>query len=274
MAYREPFLGSGAVFFDLAAAGRLRKDAVHLTDVNADLVGCWLQVRDAADAVIKRLRVLESEYRASPEDHYYQVRDEEFNRPRRDTLPAAAAYTPELAAMFIYLNRTGYNGLFRLNSKGLFNVPRGSYQNPRICDEDNLRRVSTALTGLAADVKHEPFRNVLDAAGEGDFIYFDPPYAPLSATAHFTAYTAGGFNSADQRQLQQVVIQLAERGCHVLLSNSTAQEIADLYDGNRDALRAGIRAHKVPARRAINANAARRGEVMEYAITNVPERAA
>ena len=273
-AYHEPFLGSGAVFFDLAAAGRLRPGAVRLADVNIDLIGCWLQVRDAPGAVIDRLRVLESGYAADPAGHYYRVRDERFNPVRRDTVRGPGDYTPDLAAMFIYLNRTGFNGLFRLNSKGGFNVPRGRYANPRICDEDKLRRAAAALTGLAADVGHEPFDSVLDAAGKGDFVYFDPPYAPLSATAHFTAYTAGGFNSAGQRQLQRVVVELAERGCHVLLSNSTAQEIADLYDGNRDALRAGIRAHKVPARRAINANAARRGEVMEYAITNMPERAA
>ena len=273
-AYHEPFLGSGAVFFDLAAAGRLRGRRVRLTDVNADLIGCWLQVRDAPEAVIERLRTLESGYNAAPEEHYYRVRDGEFNPARRCIPRRADAYTPDLAAMLIYLNRTGYNGLFRLNSKGMFNVPRGRYVNPRICDADNLGRVAATLSELAAAIDYQPYRQVLHAAGRGDFIYFDPPYAPLSATARFTSYTAGGFTSADQRQLQQVVVELAERGCHVLLSNSTAREVTELYDENREALRAGIRAHKVAARRAINSAAARRGAIMEYAITNMPERAA
>jgi DNA adenine methylase len=171
--------------------------------------------------------------------------------------------------MFIYLNRTGYNGLFRLNSRGLFNVPRGRYKNPRICDEDNLRRVSSTLSALSATVEQVPFDAVLHAARRGDFVYFDPPYAPLSTTAQFTSYTSDRFGSEDQRHLQQVVIALAAKGCHVLLSNSTAPEIAALYDGNADAERAGLEAHTVPARRAINSNASRRGRILEYIITNV-----
>ena len=273
-AYHEPFLGSGAVFFDLAAAGRLRRRRVRLADVNADLIGCWLQVRDAPDAVIDRLRTLESGHTDDPAGHYYRIRDKRFNPARRDVICAPGAYTPDLAAMFIYLNRTGYNGLFRLNSKGMFNVPCGRYVKPRICDADNLGRVAAALSDLAAAIDYQPYRQVLQSAGRGDFIYFDPPYAPLSATARFTSYTAAGFTSADQRRLQQVVVELAERGCHVLLSNSTAREVAELYDDNRDALRVGIRAHKVAARRAINSAAAGRGAIMEYAITNMPERAA
>ena len=271
-AYHEPFLGSGAIFFDLADAARLRPHEVRLTDVNVDLIGCWLQVRDKPDAVIERLRALAAGYRQEPAEHYYRIRDEEFNPARTDAGRGPGSYTADLTAMLIYLNRTGYNGLFRLNSRGLFNVPRGRYANPRICDEENLRRVSATLTELAVDVDHEPYRQVLDSARRGDFVYLDPPYAPLSGTARFTSYTSNGFGSADQQQLQQVVIELAERGCHVLLSNSTAREIADLYDNNPDALRVGIRAHTVTARRAINSNAASRGEIMEYAITNVPER--
>ena len=271
-AYHEPFLGSGAVFFDLADAARLRRRSVRLTDVNVDLIGCWLQVRDQPDAVIERLRALAAGYSEEPADHYYRIRDKEFNPARADVKRGPGSYTPDLAAMLIYLNRTGYNGLFRLNSKGTFNVPRGRYTNPRICDEENLRRVSATLAGLAVEINREPYRQVLSSARKGDFIYFDPPYAPPSVTAQFTSYTSGGFTSADQQQLQQVVIELAARGCHVLLSNSTAQEITDLYDGNPDTLRVGIRAHRVTARRAINSNAARRGEIMEYAITNVPER--
>ena len=274
--YHEPFLGSGAVFFDLAAAARLGSGRVHLHDVNADLVGCWSRLRDDPDAVVEGLRRLEAGYRRAPGDHFYRVRNRRFNPGRKKimngTSPSAEAYTAELAAMFIYLNRTGYNGLFRLNSSGLFNVPRGRYKNPRICDEDNLRRVSSTLSALAVVIEHASFDAVLRSADPGDFIYFDPPYAPLSTTAQFTSYTSTGFGSEDQQHLQQVMIELATRGCHVVLSNSTAAEIAALYDGNADAERAGLQAHIVPARRAINSNASRRGHVDEYIITNVPRR--
>ena len=274
--YHEPFLGSGAVFFDLANAGRLGGRRVRLTDVNADLIGCWRQLRDAPDAMVEGLRFLEAD-EAAPGSRYYRVRAR-FNRARaairNGAGPRAEAYSPDLAAMFVYLNRTGFNGLFRLNAGGGFNVPRGKYKRPRICDEDNLRRVSTTLAARSVTVKHAAFDAVLRAARAGDFIYLDPPYAPLSATSEFTSYTADGFDGEDQRHLQQVVIELAKRGCHVLLSNSTAPAIAALYDGNPDAEQAGLRAHTVPARRAINSNAARRGGVEEYVITNLPRRAA
>ena len=271
--YYEPFLGSGAVFFDLVNRGRLPAERVRLTDMNADLIGCCLRLRDAVDEVVAALGNLDTGRRRDPEAHYYWVRDQEFNPARAVILngarPQPDRYTPELAAMLIYLNRTGYNGLFRLNAKGAFNVPRGRYVNPRVCDEDNLRAVAAAFDAVRAMIDYAPYDALLQHAGKEDFVYLDPPYAPLSRTAHFTSYTAGGFSSADQHRLQQVVIELAERGCFVLLSNSTATEVEWLYDGNRDAERARIRAYRVPARRAINSNSTGRGAVMEYVITNI-----
>lgn len=274
--YHEPFLGSGAVFFDLASLGALRPRRVRLTDVNSDLIGCWRQLRDHPDAVIAQLRDLAAEHLAAPEEHYYRVRDGRFNPSRAriiDGGPWAERYTTELAAMLIYLNRTGFNGLFRVNSRGLFNVPRGRYKNPRICNEHKLRRTSEALSALGAVVDYAPYDAVLDVARPRDFVYLDPPYAPLSTTASFTSYTADRFDADDQRRLQEVVIRLAKRRCHVVLSNSTAPEIAALYDGNAEAEQAGIRARRVPARRAINSNAARRGAIEEYVITNVRPQA-
>ena len=270
--YHEPFLGSGAVFFDLVNAGLLHPGRVRLTDVNADLIGCCLTMRDQADEVVASLRRLDEERQRDPKAHYYRVRDRQFNPARaaimNGSAPRPDAYTPELAAMLIYLNRTGYNGLFRLNTRGQFNVPLGRYKNPRICDEENLRRVSATLSTLSATIEHASYDAVLQTARPGDFIYFDPPYAPLSATAQFTSYTSDGFSRKDQQSLQQVAIELATRKCFVLLSNSTAPEIATLYDGNSDAERAGLRSHKFPARRAINSNASRRGHIDEYVITN------
>ena len=176
--------------------------------------------------------------------------------------------------MMIYLNRTGYNGLFRLNSKGEFNVPVGGYENPQICQPDNLQAVAAAL-GTNVTLTQCDFEGVLDVACSDDFVYLDPPYAPLNRTSQFTGYTAGGFSLADQERLQRIVIQLASRGCWVLLSNSATPEIDRLYDGNREAEAVGLRAYPVHAKRAINSNAAKRGPVREYLITNLraPEAA-
>ena len=276
-AYREPFLGSGAVFFDLVNSGRLAGRQTVLTDTNGDLVGCYTHLRDEPEAVIQCLRRLAAGYKRDPQGHYYRVRDE-FN-PARQAISnghglESNRYTAELAAMLVYLNRTGFNGLFRLNSKGKFNVPLGRYANPRICDTENLRNVAAVLSAKTVSIKQVRYVNGLAGATEGDFVYLDPPYAPLSATAQFTSYTSEGFSTADQEQLQQTVIRLATKGCWVLLSNSTAPEVAGLYDGNLDAERADLHAYKIPARRAINSNATCRGQVedAEYLITNIPQR--
>ena len=154
--------------------------------------------------------------------------------------------------MFIYLNRTGYNGLFRLNSDGEFNVPAGRYPKPRICDEANLRRVAKALAQPGVTLARVQFERITDGAREGDFLYFDPPYAPLSRTARFTSYTTEGFDARDHERLRDVAVRLATRGCHVVMSNSTAPEIGELYAGNGDVKAAGLKCYKIPARRAIN----------------------
>ena len=170
--------------------------------------------------------------------------------------------------MLIYLNRTGFNGLFRLNSKGLFNVPHGRYANPLICDERNLRAVATALRQQDVRILNRSFDDVLTESTAGDFVYFDPPYAPVSATSVFTSYTAEGFDTTDQHRLRDVVVELVGKGCYVLLSNSTAPEIADLYD-NAAMRKIQIRALKVAAKRAINSDPRARGSVCEYLITNI-----
>jgi len=162
--------------------------------------------------------------------------------------------------------------LFHLNNAGRFNVPVGRYANPRICDAPNLRAVSTVLSRPGVEVREDRFESVCEWAMPGDFIYFDPPYAPTSATASFTAYTPGGFDVDAQRRLQMVVVELARRGCHVLLSNSTAPEITALYADNVVARAAGLRAVRVSARRAINSRGGSRGAVDEYLISNVPSQ--
>jgi DNA adenine methylase len=269
--YIEPFFGSGAVFFDLWQQRRLDGHRVILIDSNPDLIGCYEAVRDSPDAVATELDRLASGHAAEGRAHYYRVRDALFNplRAARRADDGGIAYTPELAAMLVYLNRTGFNGLFRVNARGAFNVPAGRYARPRIADYERLRRFSEALRAPEVVLRWGTFLEADRFAGPGDFLYIDPPYAPLSETASFTAYTSPRFGEEEQRQLQQAVVRWASRGCQVLLSNSTAPAITDLYDGNPETREAGLRALRVPARRAVNSNAARRGPVDEYVITNV-----
>ena len=266
--YCEPFLGSGAVFFDLHGDGRLEGKPARLTDVNGDLIGCYRMVRDEADAVIEQLAALAEEHRGRGADCYYDVRDLRFN-PARAALGdrRATAYTPALAAMLIYLNRTGYNGLFRLNRKGGFNVPAGRYVEPRICDAAHVRAVARAFGAPGVSIECAPFDATLTAAGPGDFVYCDPPYAPLSATSNFASYTAEGFSALDQRRLQRAVIGAARRGAIVVVSNSSAAEIERAYTAPA-AQGAQLTVERVPARRAINSRAGLRGPVEELVITN------
>jgi DNA adenine methylase len=270
--YIEPFVGSGAVFFDLYNAGRLHGKEAVLIDSNADLIGCYEAVRDAAEEVASALDRLAAGHAADPRGHYYEVRDGRFNplRKRLRQRDGGIAYSAELAAMLIYLNRTGFNGLFRVNSKGAFNVPAGRYQKPNILDRERLMKVSDALRAPGVRLVVGSFETARDIATKGDFLYFDPPYAPVSATARFTSYTSRTFGTSDQQRLQAVVVDLVRRGCHVVVSNSTAKEIERLYDVNAEARAAGLTAYRATARRSVNSNAERRGPVSEYLITNVP----
>jgi DNA adenine methylase len=263
--YIEPFMGSGAVFFDLYNNARLHGRHARLIDANPDLIGCYRTVRDRTEEVIAALADLEREHRRRGDACYYDVRDNRFNRLRGGDV----AYTPALAAMLIYLNRTGFNGLFRLNRGGGFNVPAGRYSNPRICDPAHVRDVARALSADGVTLECSGFAEALADAGEGDFVYCDPPYAPVSRSARFAEYTAGGFTALDQLRLQQAVVAAAARGAHLVVSNSSAPEIVAAY-GNRAARLAGLAVRRVPARRAINSRASARGPVDELVITNVP----
>jgi DNA adenine methylase len=277
--YIEPFLGSGAVFFDLLNSGRLTRRMVTLADVNPDLIGCYRTLRDHPEAVIRALTTLARQYRAGGATCYYDVRDQRFNPIRaaiqaRATSPGDVAdmYTPALAAMLIFLNRTGFNGLFRLNRSGGFNVPVGRYSDPQICDETHLRAVAAALTSPGVRIEIAPFDRTLTEASRGDFVYCDPPYAPLSRTSNFANYTAEGFTGFDQRRLQQAVIAACARGAFVVVSNSSATEILRAYT-TLEAQKVGLEVSHVPARRAINSRAASRGPVDELIISNVKQAA-
>jgi DNA adenine methylase len=241
--YHEPFLGSGAVFFQVRTL--LSPERITLSDSNTDLVATFTAVRDEVEAVIRELA---HHVRHHGKEHFYRVRDQ----LPVELFPAARA------ARLIYLNRTCFNGLYRVNSRGHFNVPMGRYDNPTILDVAGLRAASASLAGTELSAGH--FRQVLDRARPGDFVYFDPPYVPVSATADFTAYTQGAFCGEDQAELAQVYRELDARGCRVMLSNSDAPTVRDLY--------AGYRLHELRARRNINSRADRRGPVGELVVLN------
>lgn len=235
-AYHEPFVGGGALFFELGP--RL----AHLSDVNERLVRTYRGVRNGASKLIKRLA-------SYPHDREF------FLRLRAESIDAAADV--EVAAWFIYLNRTGYNGLYRVNSKNRFNVPFGSYARPTICDAPRLRACSRALEG--AELRHESFEGVLTRARRGDFVYFDPPYIPLSVSSSFTSYTSEGFGMEEQRRLRDVAVELKKRGVKVLLSNSSAPAVIELYERH-------FTLEKVDATRMINCQGAGRGRIKELVI--------
>ena len=268
--YIEPFFGSGAVFFDLFGSGRLRGHDAILIDSNSDLVGCYEKVRDHTEDVARALEALAVVHAVQGSTHYYDVRDNRFNplRKRQRGLDSRIAYTPQLAAMFIYLNRTGFNGLFRVNGSGDYNVPAGRYSRPTICDRHKLFRVAAALGSQHVQLLWASFETARAVAQAGDFLYIDPPYVPLSRTANFTSYTAAAFTLRDHERLQSLVIELSARGCHVLVSNSAAREVVDLYS-TPAAKRARLWTMRVPARRSVNSKGAARGPIDELLISNL-----
>jgi DNA adenine methylase len=238
--YYEPFVGGGAVFFALAARGRRFQRAV-LGDANEELIRCYAALQKDVGAVVRALR-----RHRYDRDHYYDVR-------ARD--PAALSDAAR-AARLIFLNRCGYNGLYRVNSKGEFNVPFGRYRNPVICDERKLRAVAAALQ--AVNLVHGDFDQTLEGAGPGDFVYLDPPYVPLSATSSFTAYAKTPFDAAAQARLAAKLRALGARGVRALLSNSDCAETRALYKP--------LPSERVPVRRAINSVASGRGAVGELLV--------
>ncbi len=233
--YFEPFVGGGAMFFALGPG-----DAV-LGDVNGELADCYRAIRDDVGAVVAALGAHRYEKR-----HYYSVRALD---PRSLALPDRAART-------IFLNRTCFNGLYRVNREGRFNVSFGRYDAPVICDEDNLRACAEVLAEAAIQVGD--FEGTLEAAGEGDFVYLDPPYVPASEAASFTAYSAAGFGLADHARLARVFRRLAKRGAKVMLSNSDAPAVRALY--------AGFPLDRVEAPRCINSDGSGRGRVGELVV--------
>ena len=247
--YHEPFLGGGAIFFALREAGRI--DAAALADGNTELIETWRAVRDDVDGVIATLEPLAARYlRTDWMKRAFVYSDIRDQRPR---LPARKA------ARLLFLNKTCFNGLYRVNRKGRFNVPHGRYEQPAILDAERLRDASRALAG--AELRAEDFERACARAEPGDFVYLDPPYQPLSATSAFTQYTGADFGFADQQRLRAAFDALTERGVPALLSNSAHPDIEELYRG--------YAIERVPMGRSINSNGAGRKPIDELLVSNL-----
>lgn len=236
-AYYEPFIGGGAMFFSLQP-----KNAA-LWDINEELITCYRVIRDQVEDLIAALRLHRYE-----KDYYYALR----------ALDPATMAPVQRAARTICLNRTGFNGLYRVNRSGGFNVPFGRHSNPTICDASNLRLCSEALAGV--QLENQDFIELADNAKRGDFVYFDPPYVPRSPTSAFTSYSAAGFKLVDQQRLAELFARLAKRGVKVMLSNSDVPLVHELYDG--------FSIDIVMASRNINSRADRRGAISEVVVRN------
>lgn len=241
--YHEPFIGGGAFFFELLP------EKGSIIDFNEELIITYRVIRDEPKKLIAKLK---QHKKHNSKDHFLKVRSQKTSR----------LSDVSRAARFIYLNKTAFNGLYRVNQKGQFNVPYGKYENPNIVDVENIYNVSAALQKTR--ITNGSYKQVLRYAKKGDFVYFDPPYYPVSKTANFTSYTKDAFMEKEQEELRDIFIDLHNRGCFVMLSNSDTPFIRDLYSNICDS----IKIHTVHAGRAINSKASKRGKITEVVVTN------
>jgi DNA adenine methylase len=242
--YFEPFVGGGALFFHLTNSATHAPKKAFLADTNERLVRAYKGVKNDVEKVLRSLK-----NRGTSKEEYYRTRNEvDIDASESDA---------EVAAWLIYLNKTGYNGLYRVNSKNGFNVPFGRYEKPAFYDPETLRRCSAALS--RADIKLQDFEQTTRKAKKNDLVYFDPPYVPLSATSSFASYTKGGFGPEEQERLRDVALALKRRGVSVLLSNSSAPAVWKLYEKDFEIV-------EVQATRVVNSKANRRGAVTEVLI--------
>ncbi|MCL1996045.1 MAG: DNA adenine methylase [Defluviitaleaceae bacterium] len=245
--YYEPFVGGGAFFFDLMPSRAV------ISDSNLELVNTYIQIRNNVKEVIEILQ--EHSYKNS-KDYYLEIR-------RVDRTGELGKYSDAWrAARILYMLRVNFNGLYRVNSKNQFNVPYGRYKNPKILDKELLNNISFYLKNNDITILHEDFEKAIETVVEGDFVYFDPPYIPLSETSAFTAYTGSGFNFEDQIRLRDKFCEISEQGVFAMLSNSSAPLTFKLYE------KRNLHIKLVDAARAINSNSSKRGKIHEVIITN------
>jgi len=259
--YAEPFVGGGAVLFDILSNYKLTE--VYISDINRELILTYKTIRDNISVLITYLKRLEDTYLTADEaerkEQYY------LNRNRFNTLKLAHSESPELAALFIFLNRTCFNGLYRVNSKGEYNVPQGGYKNPCICDENNLRSVSEHLKNV--QIVCGDYKESGSFIDRNTFAYFDPPYRPLSASSSFTSYTQDGFGDKEQIELASFIDEVSGRGAYVVASNSDPKNVNE-DDNFFDELYSSHKIFRISASRAINSNGNGRGRINELLIAS------
>lgn len=241
--YYEPFIGAGAVLLHIQP-----KKAV-ISDMNSELINCYKVIKENLDELITELKKHKND-----KDYFYEVRawDKEKEYSKRSNI--------EKAARLIFLNKTCFNGLYRVNKKGYFNTPFGKYTNPNIVDNDNLANLNKFFNKCKINIYNQDFEETVKNAKEGDFVYFDPPYDPLSETSSFTSYDSSGFGKKEQERLKKVVDELTKKKVKVLLSNSATDYIKNLYKE--------YTIIEVQAKRSINSDATKRGTVSEVLIKN------
>jgi DNA adenine methylase len=245
--YYEPFLGGGAVLFYLLCKNPEMR--CHISDLNSDLVLAYVTIRDRVEELISSLQTHAKNYHKNPDSYYYSVRE---GQPKNQI---------EKVSRLLFLNRTCFNGLYRVNSKGKFNVPLGRYSNPNIVNEENLGLVSQILQSKKIQISCRDFSSIIHDAKKNDFVYFDPPYQPVSRTANFTSYTNRDFTYEDLQRLVEASERLADKGCKVLHSNSNSKEVRDLF--SRD-----WKIVEISANRAINSDSTKRTGHTELLIKN------
>lgn len=245
--YYEPFVGGGAVFFEL------KPKKAHISDINKVLINTFLMIKNDSEKLIKSLKKIEKEFLSKNEKErekfYYDIRNK-FNSLKSDD--------SKKVVYFIFLNRTAFNGVYRENSKGLFNVPMGKYKNPKILNEENIKSVSEYLKNTK--ITCDSFFNSVKKAKRGDFVYFDPPYYPISETSKFTTYHKDNFNKEDQIKLRDLFVELDKKGVLCMLSNSNTSFIREIYSKYKQI--------PVYASRMINSKAEKRGKISELVIIN------
>ena len=262
--YFEPFVGGGAVFFWLSQEYQIKK--AYLYDINPEIVTAYQTIRDSVYRLIKNLQGLESAYldlHKLARENFYYSRREEYNALLSKR--ASNGFIRRTALM-IFLNKTCFNGLFRVNSRGLFNVPFGRYENPTICDVENLLAVHAALE--RAEIECRDFAHCLRKADNQSLVYFDPPYRPISKTASFTGYIKNGFADKEQIRLKGVCDKLTKIGAKIILSNSDPKNIDPNDHFFDDLFKHNYKIKRLAATRMINCNAEKRGTIKEILVWN------
>lgn len=260
--YAEPFVGGGAVLFDIV--NKYHLDEIYISDINTELINTYCVIRDNVDELIATLHIIEKKFlylsQDSRKDFFLQKR-KLFNEIKNgDNFQSI-----EKSALMIFLNKTCFNGLFRVNKKGLFNVPFGDYKSPVICDEENLRIVSQKLQNIT--IKCQDYKTCPEFIDSNTFVYLDPPYRPLNSTSSFTAYTDILFDDAEQQNLAKLVNTLHQKGAKILLSNSDPKNI-NAKDNFFDKMYSAYSIKRVEAARMINSNRNLRGKIKELLISN------